>query len=48
MDDIDSIVSFRINATIRMYGIRDGRALRILWYDPWHDRRDRAVYSLRK
>jgi len=48
MDDIDTIVSLRVNATIRLYGIRDGHALQILWYDPWHDSKDMAVYPVRK
>ena len=41
--DIDSVVSLRIDSRKRLYGIRDGRAMQLLWYDPWHDKPSKAV-----
>lgn len=45
LEDVDSIISLRINSRERLYGIRDGRALQLLWYDPWHDEPNKAVCS---
>jgi hypothetical protein len=42
-DDLDSLFSFRIDGTTRLYGIRERRAFCALWYDPWHDDQDKAV-----
>jgi len=36
LDDYESLFSLRINNTLRLYGIRDGRVLRLLWHDPFH------------
>lgn len=41
--DFDSVISLRVNSTVRIYGIRNQRALQFLWYDPWHDDRNNAV-----
>jgi hypothetical protein len=43
LDDLDVIFSLRLSNTLRLYGIRDGRVLRLLWYDQYHGTRN-AVY----
>jgi len=47
-DDIETIVSLRINSRERLYGIRAGQVFQVLWYDPWHDNRNKAVYPIRR
>ena len=46
-EDIAEIISLRINARTRLYGIRDERAFKMLWYDPRHDRAKTAVCPAR-
>ena len=46
-EDISELFSLRLTATTRIYGIRDRRALKLLWYDPHHGTNDRAVYPVR-
>lgn len=36
LDDCSSVFSLRLANTLRIYGIRDGRVLQLLWYDPCH------------
>jgi hypothetical protein len=36
LDDYESLFSLRINNTLRLYGVRDGRVLQIVWHDPHH------------
>lgn len=36
LDDFDSLFSLRLANTLRIYGIRDGRVLQLLWHDPHH------------
>lgn len=36
LDQYDKIFSLRMTNTLRIYGIRDGRVMRLLWYDPFH------------
>ena len=36
LDDIDELFSLRLNNTLRLYGIKDGRVLRFIWHDPHH------------
>lgn len=36
LDDYDQLFSLRLSNTLRLYGIREGRVLRILWHDPHH------------
>lgn len=36
-DDIDQLFSLRIQGKIRVWGIRDGAALKVLWFDPHHE-----------
>lgn len=47
-DDVSELFSLRLTATTRIYGIRDRRALKLLWYDPHHGTNDRAVYPVRR
>lgn len=47
-DDIETIVSLRINSRERLYGIRAGQVFEVLWYDPWHDNRNKAVCPTRR
>ena len=46
-DDVSELFSLRLTATVRIYGIRDRRALKLLWYDPYHGTNTRAVYPVR-
>lgn len=36
LDDIDSLISLRVSATVRIWGIRKGSIVSLLWYDPNH------------
>ena len=36
-DDVDELFSLRLTGRARVYGIRDGRALKLLWYDHNHE-----------
>ena len=46
-EDVSELFSLRLTATTRIYGIRDRRALRLLWYDPYHGTNAQAVYPVR-
>lgn len=46
-DGVSERFSLRLTATMRIYGIRDRRALKPLWYDPHHGTNARAVYLVR-
>lgn len=35
-DDIENIVSLRLTGPIRIWGVRTGSTLRLLWWDPEH------------
>ena len=35
-DDIEGLVSLHLNGRKRVWGIRDGNVLKILWWDPEH------------
>jgi hypothetical protein len=35
-DDVDQVYSLRVGARERIFGIRDGGVLRVLWWDPQH------------
>ena len=48
MEDVDQLFSLRLDAGRRIYGIRDGRVLKVLWYDPHHKDRNRAVCPTKK
>ena len=45
-DDVSELFSLRLDSTKRIYGIRDCRALKLLWYDPYHGDNRRAVYPV--
>jgi len=47
LDDHDEIFSLRLSNTLRLYGIRDGRVLRIVWHDPHHGSTN-GVYPIKK
>ncbi len=42
LDDHDTLFSLRLNGTLRLCGIRDGRVLRFIWHDPHHGSKDGA------
>ena len=46
-DGVSERFSLRPTATMRIYGTRDRRALKLLWYDPHHGTNARAVYLVR-
>ena len=46
-DDVSDLFALRLTATTRIYGIRDRRALKLLWYDPHPGSNTRAVYPVR-
>jgi hypothetical protein len=48
LDDVDAVFSLRLTGTIRVYGIKDGRVLRVLWYDKYHGDPEKAVCPARK
>ncbi len=37
LDDIESLFRFRLTGKIRVWGIREGRIFRLLWWDPEHE-----------
>lgn len=37
LDDLDELFRFRLSGTMRVWGIREGRVFRILWWDPDHE-----------
>ena len=45
-DDISELFSLRLDSNRRIYGIRDRRILKLLWYDPYHGDNRRAVYPM--
>ena len=46
-DDVLELFSLRLDSTTRIYGVRDRRALKLLWYDPHHGTPSRAVCPVR-
>jgi hypothetical protein len=36
LEQYDKIFSLRMAATLRLYGIREGRVMRLIWRDPHH------------
>jgi hypothetical protein len=36
-DDVDELFSLRLTGRQRIFGIRDGAILRLLWWDPLHE-----------
>jgi len=47
LEEYEEIFSLRLSNTLRLYGIRDGRVLRIIWHDPYHGT-DNGAYPLKK
>lgn len=47
LDDFDSLFSLRLANTLRLYGVRDGRVLQLLWHDPHHGG-NKGAYPIRK
>lgn len=43
LNDVSELFSLRLSGTVRIYGIRDGRALKLLWYDRDHGNQNNAV-----
>lgn len=37
LEDLDQLVSLRVNSTARVIGIRDRATFKILWWDPNHE-----------
>jgi hypothetical protein len=37
LDDLDELFRFRLTGKMRVWGIRDGRVFKILWWDPEHE-----------
>ena len=46
-DDVSELFSLRLSSRTRVYGIRDGRVLKLLWYDKYHGVNASAVYPVR-
>lgn len=42
-DDVDELFSLRLTNKLRLFGIRQGRVLRLVWHDP-----DHTVYPIHK
>ena len=42
-NDVSELFSLRLSGTKRIYGIRDGRALKLIWYDRDHGDATKAV-----
>lgn len=42
LDDCDVLFSLRLANAMRIYGIRDGRVLQIIWHDPHHGSKEGA------
>ncbi len=46
-ENVHRMFSLRLTGTTRIYGIRQGRVLQLLWYDTHHGDNARAVYPVR-
>ncbi len=47
-EDVSELFSLRLTGTWRIYGIRDRRALKLLWFDPYHGTNARAVCPVQR
>jgi hypothetical protein len=36
LDEYATLFSLRLNNTLRLYGVREGRVLQLVWHDPYH------------
>lgn len=41
----DTLFSLRLDAGTRIYGVREGRCLRMVFFDPFHKDRNRCAYA---
>lgn len=41
----EKIMSLRLDAGTRVYGVREGNCLRIIWFDPDHKDKAKCVYD---
>lgn len=41
----DQIMSLRLDAGTRLYGVREGNCLRLLWFDPHHKDKAKCAYD---
>ena len=48
LDDHEQLFSIRLTGSLRLYGVTDGRALKLVWHDPHHGDNSRAVYPVGK
>ena len=46
-EDVSELFSLRLTALTRIYGVRNRRALKLLWYDKHHGTNERAVYPVK-
>ena len=46
-DVSDELFSLRINAGTRLYGLKDGRIVKFIWYDPHHKTKN-AAYPIKE
>ena len=46
-EDVSELFSLRLTSRTRIYGVRDRRALKLLWYDIYHGNNTRAVYPVK-
>ncbi len=47
-DDGSELFSLRLSLTVRICGIRDRRALKLLWHDSHHGKNAQALYPVRR
>ena len=45
-EDVSELFSLRLTGQKRIYGVRDRRALKLLWYDKYHGTNAHAVYPV--
>jgi hypothetical protein len=45
---LEEVFSLRLESVVRVYGIREGRILKIMWVDPWHSDENKAVCPSKK
>jgi hypothetical protein len=41
----DTLFSLRLDAGTRLYGVREGRCLRIVFFDPFHKDKEKCAYN---
>ncbi len=48
LDEFASLFSLRLTNTLRLYGVRDGRVMQLVWHDPFHGSRRGACPTSRR